>query len=100
LSGKQRRSLRARGQTLSAAVRVGKAGVTEAVVEQIRQELLRRELVKVRMPPPAPTQQRKAEAEELAALAGAILAGLSGRSALLYRPNPDLPAEKRLALPG
>lgn len=99
LTGRQKRRLRAAGQRLPTAVRIGKAGLTDAVLEQIRQALRRRELVKVHMPPPARKGQRKAEALDLASQVGAALAALAGHAALLYRPNPDLPAEQRLAWP-
>lgn len=96
LTGKQKRHLRSLGQGLSATLAVGKGGATEAVVAQLRHLLEKRELVKVRLPA-LPPEERKALAEQLARAAGAACAGTLGRTTLLYRPNPELPSEKRVA---
>ena len=95
LTGKQKRHLRSRGQELPATLTVGKAGATEAVVAQLRHLLEKRELVKVRLPA-MPPEGRQALAEQLARAAGAACAGTLGRTALLHRPNPDLPPGKHV----
>jgi len=84
LTGKQTRHLRSLGQRLSASVIIGREGLTDEVCRQISAELDRRELVKVRLPAGA---DRRALAAEAAAALGAALAGVVGRTALLYRPS-------------
>ena len=98
LNGRQKRHLRSLGQKLPAAVAVGKAGLTAALIEGIDGLLARQELVKVRLAADSPGARRQ-RAEELAQTAGAALVGSVGRTVLLYRPNPDLPAGERIRLP-
>ncbi len=98
LTGKQKRFLRGLGQRLEPSVVLGKSGMTPAIVAAVGEQLSRRELIKVRLPA-GPGRARRASAEALAAAAEASCAGVVGRTALLYRPNPDLPARERLALP-
>ena len=99
LTGKQARFLRSLGQRLAVEVSLGKAGATEAVLTDIRRRLELRELIKVRLGEECTGRLRKEIAEQLAAAVGAALAGVVGRTALLYRPNPALPPEKRIPLP-
>ncbi|MBM4443304.1 MAG: YhbY family RNA-binding protein [Candidatus Rokubacteria bacterium] len=90
LTGKQRRYLRALGQTLAATLHVGHDGVSDAVVRQADAQLAVHELVKVRIGD-AP-QDRHDVARALAARTGAELAQVLGRTALLYRARADEPA--------
>ena len=90
LTGKQRRYLRGLGQRLAATLHVGHEGVTAAVVAQAEAQLAAHELVKVRIGENAP-QSRHDVAEELAERAGAHLAQVLGRTALLYRARPEEP---------
>lgn len=98
LTGRQKRHLRSLGQQLPAAVQLGKAGPSPAVLEQIHARLQKNELLKVRLGFEQGAQ-RKPAAEALARAAGCALAGLVGRTALLYRPNPLLPDDQRTVLP-
>jgi RNA-binding protein len=98
LTGKQRRFLRGRGQTLPTAVVLGKAGLSQPLVRQIAQQLQRQELIKVRLPAGPPAARRSAAAE-LADAVGASCVGVVGRAVLLYRPNDEVPAHKRIPLP-
>ena len=96
LTGKQKRRLRGAGQQLIPAVLLGKSGLTEGVVARIQACLEGRELIKVRLPGESP--DRKAIAKELARSVEATCVGLTGRSVLLYRPNPDLDPDDRIRL--
>jgi RNA-binding protein len=98
LTGKQKRHLRGLGQKLRADAVVGKAGLTGGVIDVVREMLSGRELVKVRLPPGAGAARRQ-HAQALARAVGATCVGLVGRAALLYRPEPSLPAEMRVPLP-
>jgi len=96
LTGKQRRHLRALGQRLTPALHVGQEGVSEAVVRQADVKLEIHELIKVRVGDNAP-EDRHATAEDLAQRAGAHLAQVLGRTALLYRRRKEEPT---IVLPG
>jgi RNA-binding protein len=89
LSGKQVRFLKARGQRLDISVHVGKAGLSEALVAQVRSLLARHELIKAKLP--AGDAADRAETAGLLAVATeSALVSILGRNALLYRPNADL----------
>jgi len=88
LKGFQRKFLRASAHALKPVVQVGQSGVTDAVAEQLEAQLLAHELIKVRMREP---EDKKAMAEALAARTGAVLCGVVGHTAILYRPHPEEP---------
>ena len=90
LTGKQRRYLRSLGHHLEPVVLVGKGAVTPGVVQALDAALTTHELIKVRLGEHA-GDDRHALAEELAAASGAELAGVTGRTVLLYRPRPEEP---------
>ena len=96
LTGKQNRFLRSKGQTLTTAATIGKAGLADEAIANVRELLALHELIKVRMPEGS---DRKAMAAELAEKAGACLAGVVGWTCLLYKPNTDLPPREQLHLP-
>jgi RNA-binding protein len=95
LTGAARRQLRQTGKTLDATATVGKEGLNEGLVRNVSSQLEHHELVKVRLPA---GQARKTIAPELARATEAELITVVGRTCLLYRPNEDLPAEKRIVL--
>ena len=97
LTGKQKRRLRSLGQRLQASVTVGKGGPSQEWLTNLSALLARHELVKVKLPAAA-SREREAMAEELAGQTGSACAGVLGRTALLYRPSPDLPADQRIRL--
>lgn len=88
LTGRQRKRLRALAHALEPVVRVGQAGVTDAIVRSVDQALLAHELIKVRLREP---EDKKADSTSLAERAGAALCGLVGHTVILYRPHPDEP---------
>ena len=59
--------------------------------------LAQREMVKVRLPVGA--ADRREMADSLAVRTGASVVVVVGRTVLLYRPNPDVPAAERIELP-
>jgi RNA-binding protein len=86
-SGPDREELRSRGQSVGATIRVGKAGVTEGVVDEADGQLEDRDLVKVRLLRSARAGADREElAEELARRADAELVEVRGNTALLHRP--------------
>jgi RNA-binding protein len=90
LTGKQRRHLRALGQSLAATLQVGHEGVSDAVVQQADVQLEAHELITVRVADTAPGD-RHATAEVLARRTGAHVAQVIGRTALLYRGRDEGP---------
>ncbi|MFA6134312.1 MAG: ribosome assembly RNA-binding protein YhbY [Phycisphaerae bacterium] len=98
LTGKQKRYLRSLGQHLSAMSVIGKEGLSEAVVATLGRLLDQHELIKVRLHVQDASERDEA-AEALSAATGAALAGAIGHTALLYRPNTERSANKRITLP-
>ena len=99
LTGKQRSWLRAQANALSPAVRAGKAGITNGVIAEVEQALLRHELIKVRLEKP---DDKKGAAAELAERTRAVLCGLLGHTVILYRANPEKGkrGEEMIVIPG
>jgi RNA-binding protein len=90
LSGKQKRFLRAEAHALEPVVSLGKEGMTDSLVEAVRDALLTHELIKVRVLENAPLDRKEA-AEALPGLVKAELAGLVGRIMILYKRHPQKP---------
>ncbi len=99
LTSSQRKFLRSAGRGRKPDVVVGKGGAGAGVIDHIRTQLKRRELIKVRLLESA-SDDRQAAAEEIARATGAALIDLVGRMVVLYRPNEQLPPEKRIHPPG
>jgi RNA-binding protein len=88
LDKEQKKRLRSEGQALDATVNIGKAGVTEGVMEELDTQLRRNHLVKVRLQRSAvgeDKQEKDIQATELAALLSAELVERRGHTVLLYR---------------
>ena len=96
LTSRQRSALRALAHALEPVVRVGRAGVTEAVIREVEDALAARELIKVWLS--GDRVERAAAADAIATGAGAEVAGRIGRIAILYRRQPDS-ARRRIELP-
>lgn len=82
--------LRAEAHHLSATVHVGQHGITDAVLQTIDDALRTHELVKIQLSKNADTDAKKA-ANEIAASSHADVVQVIGKTATLYRPNPELP---------
>jgi RNA-binding protein len=89
LSGKDRAALRAEAHHLTPAVHVGQHGVTPTLVQSLDDALRTRELVKVQLGKQVETKPRDA-AQELASATSAEVVQVIGRTATLYRQNPEL----------
>jgi RNA-binding protein len=90
LTSKERAALRAEAHHLSATVHVGQHGITDAVLQTIDDALRTRELVKIQFSKNAETDAKEA-ANQIAASSNADVVQVIGKTATLYRPNPDLP---------
>lgn len=97
LTSSQRAYLKSLAQKLDPIVMVGKGGITETVVAEADDKLRVHELIKGKVLETAPESPREA-LSELARLCHAEEVQAIGSKFVLYRPNPDLPAEKRIHL--
>ena len=90
LSDRQRRHLRGLAHELQPVVRLGSAGLTDAVARETDQALTDHELIKIKAPG-GDRAARDAVFEELAHRTGSSLVHRIGNVAVLYRPRADLP---------
>jgi RNA-binding protein len=95
LSERQRRHLRGLAHALQPVVRLGTAGLTEAVARETDRALTDHELIKIKAPG-GDREARDALFEELARRTGSSLVHRIGNVAVLYRPRPELP---RIVIP-
>jgi RNA-binding protein len=95
LAPRQRKYLRQQAHSLHPVVRLGRSGVSAAVIAETDRALESHELIKVRIEADE-GEQRKQMAGSLADATGAEVVGLIGRIAILYRPGRDDP---KLQLP-
>jgi RNA-binding protein len=98
LTARQKRELRALGHHLKPTVMLGREGITENVIASLEAILTARELLKAKLQENCPVDKQTA-ADELSKATGAAVAQLVGRTILFYRPNLDLPVDKRISLP-
>ncbi|GAC1394909.1 MAG: ribosome assembly RNA-binding protein YhbY [Thermoanaerobaculia bacterium] len=90
LTAKQRQFLRGLAHPLAPIVRVGKGGVSEAVVAETRKSIEAHELIKIRIDG-GDSALRQELAEKLAAAVDGEIAGLIGKTAILYRARTEKP---------
>ncbi len=93
LTAKQRQFLKGLAHPLSPVVRVGKGGISEAVIAETRKSLEAHELIKVRVEFDD-SQTRKELAEQLATATGSHLAATIGKTVILYREREEKPSIK------
>lgn len=90
LTGKQRHFLRGLGHHLDPTVQVGKEGISSGLVGALDVALEQHELIKVRLGDSVGAARREIAAA-IAEAAGAELAGVVGRTLLLYRARKEEP---------
>lgn len=98
LTGKQKKFLKALAHNLSPLVQVGKEGLSASLIEATDQELLRRELIKVKLGKNSGVEKDDAGIS-LAESTGSALVQVIGKTLVLYRPNPKRKKEERIRLP-
>ena len=89
LSSKQRAELRAQAHHLSVMVHIGHQGLTDTVKQTLDDALRTRELVKIQFAKNF-VGKPKEVANEVAAMVSADVVQAIGRTATLYRENPEL----------
>lgn len=88
LPSDERKELRGRAQNLDAKLHVGKAGLSDAFLEELEGMLKRDRLVKVRLLRSVRAgSDRETIAEELAEATGSFLVETRGNTVVLYRPR-------------
>jgi RNA-binding protein len=95
LNGRQRTFLRALAHHLDPVVQIGRSGMTDAVMAQIREQLVAHELIKIRFGKEAPEGAAEAS-EQIATATDSMIVQTSGRVLALYRRHDHKP---RIQLP-
>ncbi len=91
LTGKQRRHLRSLAHDKKPLVLVGQKGVTDSLIQNLSEQLLAHELVKVKVHDPDAIDEI---ATALAKGADALLVQWIGKILLFYRAHPEEPTIK------
>ncbi len=94
----QVRHLRGLGHHLNPLAMLGREGITANLINAVDEVLTAHELVKVKIQENFP-DDRHSGAAMVAEGCAAALVQVLGRTFLIYRPNPDLPTERRVLLP-
>ncbi|HYC01303.1 MAG TPA: ribosome assembly RNA-binding protein YhbY [Candidatus Limnocylindrales bacterium] len=91
LTSTQRKTLRGMAHELEPVVHVGRAGLTERVLDAVRSALEDHELIKIKLA--AEREERQEMARQIQSACDAELVGLIGTIAILYRQHQE--PEKR-----
>lgn len=97
LNSKQRAQLKAMASTADTIVIIGKGGITDNVVQQVKEALHARELVKGKVLETALLTAKEA-CVELADLCRAEPVQFIGSKFVLYKENKDIDKDKRIKL--
>ena len=98
LNGRQLRYLRGLGHHLKPLVTLGREGLNENVISAANAVLTAHELVKVKIGNGCLLDRREAAAM-MAEKTGAEIVQVLGKTALLFRVNPDRKDDQRIKLP-
>ena len=98
LTGKQKKFLKGLAHDLSAIILVGKEGLSQSLIEAADTELVRRELIKVKLGKNSGVEKDQAGVT-LSEATGSYLVQIIGKTVILYRENPLRKKEERIRLP-
>ena len=90
MKGRERAELRAEAHHLDPTVHIGQQGMTPSVIGSLDDALRTRELVKVKLGNKDDVKPRDA-ANALALATNSAVVQVIGRTATLFRENPELP---------
>jgi len=90
VKGKERAELRAEAHHLDPTVHVGQQGLTPSVISSLDDALRTRELVKVKLGFKDEQIKPKEVAESLALATNSAIIQVIGRTATLFRENPEI----------
>ena len=96
LKGSQKKYLKGLAHHLSPAVRVGKKGVADSLIESVDSQLKAHELIKVKFV--NSKELKDSLSEEIAAKTQSENIGQVGNIAIFYRANPD-PEKRKIVIP-
>jgi RNA-binding protein len=96
LSGAQRKHLRGVAHSYKPLVQIGKEGLTDNVIGAIDDAIGAHELIKIKMA--AERDEREELVPVIETRLGCECVGTIGRTAILYRRNPD-PEKREINLP-
>jgi RNA-binding protein len=88
LTGAQKSRLRGLGQRMEPSVKVGKDGLTPAIIGEVQRQLGAHELVKLRYVG-SPREERAAMSVTLSEATGSAFVGSVGQTALFFTPAPS-----------
>jgi RNA-binding protein len=91
LTSKQRAHLRSLAHHLKPVIQVGAEGVTPALLTTVEEAFNTRELLKVKVLEGAPEAVRETADRIQEGVEGVEVVQTIGRTAVLYRPDPDEP---------
>jgi len=98
LTIKQKKFLKGLAHPLTPVVKIGKEGITKGVLETVQNELLYRELIKVKIG--SNSEVGKTDAALLIPQkTGSSLVQLIGKTIILYKANLKKQRDKRIVLP-
>lgn len=98
LSGRQKKYLKGLAHSLSPVILIGKEGITEALIAATEVELLRHELIKVKIGNNSGLEKHET-GKVLSDATHSTLVQLIGKTLLLYKKNPKRAREERIVLP-
>ncbi|MCT4632187.1 MAG: YhbY family RNA-binding protein [Firmicutes bacterium] len=98
MRGKERSYLKSLAHNKKPVTQIGKEGITEAVIDRLRQDLQSHELIKVRLLDSSLLGAKEAAIEVCDRLSAEFIQAI-GNIFVIYRPNPELDKEKRIKLP-
>ena len=93
LTSKQRATLRGIASTYETIFQIGKGGISETLIQQVKDALRKRELIKLHVLDNSPMDAREAAAE-LAEATGAEVVQVIGSRFVLFLRNPKEPVVK------
>ncbi|MGL4393202.1 MAG: ribosome assembly RNA-binding protein YhbY [Fusobacteriaceae bacterium] len=92
LTSKQRAFLRKKAHSIDAVVRIGKEGFSKEVVQSILDVIENRELIKIKILQNS-EEEKSDVATKIAEATSAEVAGLIGRTIILYKKNANKDTE-------
>ena len=98
LTPSQRQYLKGLAHPLNPYVQIGKEGLSESTIRTIDSALHHHELIKVKIGNNSGLEKHSTAAS-VAEKTGSLAVQLIGKIIVLYRPNPEKPADQRIVLP-
>lgn len=98
LSARQKKYLKGLAHPLTPLIQIGKEGISEGLIAATALELVRHELIKVKIGNNSGLEKNET-AQILSERTDSYLVQLIGKTLLLYKKNPKRPKEEQIVLP-